>query len=157
LTNPIINLAKETGTALCLIEDSPLVFDQNGQVIGTEKADNHMEMVWSIISDAFKYSNEDCSNISPKKSLSDFFGEKVRETGLSEEDQTLILHMAEMWGAFIGDPLEKQSLKYFWLEECLDGGKFNCVLSTFMATRVQRSPRNQIVACCFDNVDIFWH
>ena len=123
LTNPILNLAKETGTVLCLIEDNTCVFDQNGQALSTQKATDLFDLVWVIISDAFKYSNEDFSNISPKASLKDFFTKKIREKGLSREDQALILQMAEMWGAFIGDPWDKQSLKYFWLEECLDGGK----------------------------------
>jgi hypothetical protein len=100
------------------------VFDQCGQSIDMEKATEFFELVWTIISDAFKYSNENCSNISPKTSLKDFFTQKVNEKGLSEEDQTLILQLAEMWGAFIGDPWDQQSLKYFWLEECLDGGEF---------------------------------
>jgi hypothetical protein len=118
-----LDLAKQTDTALCLIEDNTCVFDQNGQAIGMEKAAEHFDLVWAIISDAFKYSNEDFANISPKASLKDFFIEKIGEKGLSKEDQALILQMAEMWGAFIGDPWDKQSLKYFWLEECLDGGK----------------------------------
>jgi hypothetical protein len=54
--------------------------------------------------------------------LKDFFLEKVPEKGINEDDQKLILQMGEVWGAFIGDPWDKQSLKYFWLEECLDGG-----------------------------------
>jgi len=28
-----------------------------------------------------------------------------------------------MWGDFVGEPIEKQSMKYFWLEECIEGGK----------------------------------
>ncbi|KAH8585525.1 amine oxidase [Bisporella sp. PMI_857] len=123
LTNPIVHLAKKTDTALCLIEDSMNVFDQCGQAIDSEKADSFFELVWSIISEAFKYSNKECSRISPKTSLKDFFTEKISERDFNNEDRTLILQMAEMWGAFIGDPWDKQSLKYFWLEECLDGAE----------------------------------
>lgn len=118
-----MNLAKQTETALSAAEDSACVFDQNGEVISNEKATELLDLVWEIIRDAFKYSNQDCANISPERSLKDFFMDQVREKGLSEEDQMLVLQMAEMWGAFIGDPLERQSLKYFWLEECLDGGE----------------------------------
>jgi hypothetical protein len=78
--------------------------------------------MWSIISDAFKFSNENCSKISPKTSLKDFFMQKLSESELSGDDRTLILQIAEMWGGFIGDQWDKQSLRYFWLEECLDGG-----------------------------------
>jgi hypothetical protein len=123
LNNPILNLAKQTETALFTVEDHACIFDQNGEVISHDKATELLDLVWEIIREAFKYSNEDCSNIPPEKSLKDFFIEKVVEKGLAEEDQILVLQMAEMWGAFIGDPLERQSLKYFWLEECLDGGQ----------------------------------
>lgn len=122
LTNPIVGLAQASGTKLCLIEDNTYVFDQNGQAISAEKANNFFDLVWDIISEAFRYSNENSSSISPDRSLKDFFLEKVPEKGIDEEDQKLILQMGEVWGAFIGDPWDKQSLKYFWLEECLDGG-----------------------------------
>ncbi|KAK5150390.1 hypothetical protein LTR16_012680, partial [Cryomyces antarcticus] len=29
--------------------------------------------------------------------------------------------MAEMWGAFVGTSIQRQSLKFFWLEECIEG------------------------------------
>ena len=41
---------------------------------------------------------------------------------LTAQEKQQVLWMAEMWGAFVGDPIQKQSLKYFWLEECIDGG-----------------------------------
>lgn len=34
--------------------------------------------------------------------------------------------MAEMWGSFIGSPITSQSLKFFWLEECIDGENLFC-------------------------------
>lgn len=123
LNNPILNLAKQAGTTLSTVEDHPCVFDQNGEVISHDKATELLDLVWEIITEAFKYSNEESSNISLERSLKDFFIDQIGKKGLSQQDQTLVLQMAEMWGAFIGDPLERQSLKYFWLEECLDGGE----------------------------------
>lgn len=99
------------------------MYDPQGLPISREKVTDGFEKVWSIISDAFKYSNEDSANIAPSVSLKDFFRGKVAEQTLCSDDQDLILLLAEMWGAFIGDPWERQSLKWFWLEECLDGGK----------------------------------
>ena len=48
----------------------------------------------------------------------------MKERGLEGEERKLVMQIGEMWGAFIGDPWERQSLKYFWLEECLDGGEW---------------------------------
>ena len=78
--------------------------------------------MWAIISDAFKHSNESCSTLSSSTSLKDYFVERISPNDLSEGDKKLVYQMAEIWGSFIGDPLDRQSLKYFWLEECLDGG-----------------------------------
>lgn len=108
---------------LRLIDDTTCVFDPQGLPISKEKTTSGFEKVWSIISDAFKYSNEDSASIAPSLSLKDFFREKLAEQTLCSDDQDLILLLAEMWGSFIGDPWERQSLKWFWLEECLDGGK----------------------------------
>jgi hypothetical protein len=79
------------------------------------------DIFWGMVADAFKYSN-DSTSIPPDRSLKDFFVAELEDKDLSADEKKLVLKTAEMWGAFIGDPLEKQSLKYFWLEECIDGG-----------------------------------
>ena len=35
----------------------------------------------------------------------------------------LVLSMSQMWGAYVGDRVELQSLKYFYLEDCIEGGR----------------------------------
>lgn len=125
LDNPILSLAKKTGTVLSAVEDSMCVFDQNGKALSHDKTTQISDLMWDIITEAFKYSNGNSANISPERSLKDFFSDQVITKGLTEEDQNLVLQMAEMWGGFIGDPLERQSLKNFWLEECLDGGEYH--------------------------------
>ena len=86
------------------------------------RSDELSGLMWGIISDAFKHSNE-ASTISPNRSLKDFFTEEVSKKDMSDEDKKVLLQMAEIWGGFIGDHVANQSLKYFWLEECIDGGK----------------------------------
>lgn len=92
-----------------------------------EQGEKHAEIMWSIVQDAFQYSNKHCSEIDPKVSLLDFFQEKIVEkvpesAGNFEETRKTVLQMSHMWGAFVGSPVTSQSLKYFWLEECIDGG-----------------------------------
>ncbi|KAI9678030.1 MAG: hypothetical protein M1817_005974 [Caeruleum heppii] len=50
-----------------------------------------------------------------------------------------LLWMAEMWGAFVGDPVQRQSLKYFWLEECIEGE--NLFVATTYRTILQHVAR----------------
>jgi hypothetical protein len=50
--------------------------------------------------------------------------EKIPE---SEDDfqkkREMVLKMSELWGTFVGSPVGQQSLKFFWLEECIEGGE----------------------------------
>jgi len=99
------------------------VFEPNGTIMPKDLAASGLETVWAFIEDAFKYSNEECLSISPDLSLKDFFHEKLTEETLSPDQQARVLLLAEMWGSFIGDSWERQSLRWFWLEECLEGGE----------------------------------
>lgn len=73
-----------------------------------------------------KFSNEESASIPAEKSLYNYFEEQVATMFPAKNDdakkqQQTILQMAEMWGAFVGSPIQTQSLKFFWLEECIDG------------------------------------
>ena len=97
-------------------------FEPNGIMMPKDLADSGLETVWDLIEKAFKYSNEECLGINPSLSLKDFFHTKLAEGTFSKEQKARILLLAEMWGSFIGDSWERQSLRWFWLEECLEGG-----------------------------------
>lgn len=128
--NPILDLAKETGTATHLWGEKVNIFDENGDLLpdGRELGDT----MWSIIVQAFKHSGKNTSHIESKESLYDFFVEKLQEIVPSGEEaerkRKVVLQLAEFWGAFVGSPVTKQSLKFFWLEECIDGGMWNLCL-----------------------------
>lgn len=87
------------------------------------------ELVWGVIEQAMKYSEDESASIPPNESLYDFFKKKVPELipqemegdKSVEKKRQIVLDMSDMWGAFVGSPIEKQSLKFFWLEECIDG------------------------------------
>jgi hypothetical protein len=89
-------------------------------------AANNTEIVWTIIERAMKYSNEESATIPAERSLYNFFQDQVEEmfeggTPEAQAKRQTILQMAEMWGAFVGSPIQTQSLRFFWLEECIDG------------------------------------
>jgi hypothetical protein len=57
--------------------------------------------------------------------LYDYFVDKAKELFPdSEEDQNLLCQMSEMWGAYIGEPVQRQSLRFVWMEEVCGGGEF---------------------------------
>ena len=77
---------------------------------------------WGIFADAFKYSKE-TKSIPPDRSLKDFFVGQVEQKDLTVAQRKIVLQMSEMLGAFVGSAHDRQSLKFFWLEECIDGGE----------------------------------
>ncbi|KAH7132347.1 hypothetical protein B0J11DRAFT_224632 [Dendryphion nanum] len=128
-TNPILDLAKETNTVVMNWDGRQAMFDQTGKDIEEKETAEIIEVVWSIIEQAMKYSNDHSAEISAERSLYDFFQEQVQKAypSLIENDKEAqskrerILQHAEMWGAFVGSPIQTQSLKFFWMEECIDG------------------------------------
>ena len=96
-----------------------------------------------------KHSDAETATIDSKKSLYNYFEEAVQKlfTGDSLEQaqkkRMTILQMSEMWGAFVGSPIQKQSLKFFWMEECIDGenlfvaGTYKKVLEKIAAPAVK--------------------
>ena len=80
------------------------------------------DLTWGIIGNAFTYSNDHKASIPSEKSLMDFFKSEVQAKDLDDQTAKLVLQMAQIWGDFVGEPIEKQSLKFFWLEECIEGG-----------------------------------
>jgi len=103
------------------------VFDEDGKLLKDGEKLN--EALWGVIIQAFKHSADNTASIDPKESLYDFFVEKVQEMFPTKEEareRETMLQMTEMWGAFVGSPVQTQSLKFFWLEECIDGENLFC-------------------------------
>jgi len=126
--NPIMDLVKETKTIVGEWESDSYVFDENGKLLTLEEGEKYSTLVWNIIEDAFEYSNKHGPEIDAERSLLDFFQEQVpKRIPDTEEDyerqRHILLQVAELWGNFVGSPLSRQSLKFFWLEECIEGGK----------------------------------
>jgi hypothetical protein len=85
--------------------------------------------MWNIVVEAFKHSAENSPIIHSEESLHDFFAQKAKEIYPAHNQMAkrrIVMQMSELWGAFVGSPVTTQSLKFFWLEECLDGGTFPC-------------------------------
>jgi len=89
----------------------------------SDAADKQTQAVWSILDDAFEDSRKHSATIPPQKSLMDYFRERVEERKLPAETARNMLDHARMWGAMIGTEIERQSYKFFWLEEVIDGGQ----------------------------------
>ncbi|KAI9854724.1 MAG: hypothetical protein M1824_006606 [Vezdaea acicularis] len=139
--NPIADIAIETKSMSKEPQDShdgQSVFDSEGRLIEKSLGNRYSEKMWSVIEEAFAYSTKNGASIDSRTSLYDFFVEKAaeldsKEGALKSEapnghmldqpslNQLTLLQVAELWGAYVGDDVRRQSLKYFWLEEVIDG------------------------------------
>ena len=121
--NPMLQLAEDTNSRLSSVSEDAYVYDSDGGLMNNQEVLDGFAVVWDILADAFKFSNENCTNLTSSLSLKSFFVEKLSASPLDQRARSVVLELAEMWGGFIGDAFEKQSLKWLWLEECIDGGK----------------------------------
>lgn len=117
----IMDIAEATKTVAQDPEGGNVAFSPDGHLIPEEVATKVADFVWMTIGEAFEYSNQHGSSIPPERSLFDFFREKVQQTQFSTAEKELCLDACKLWGAYVGDPIEKQSFKFFCLEECIDG------------------------------------
>ena len=121
-----MELAKRTATPLHLWEQSTILVDSKGQLVSRDTANKTLERVWDTLAKAVDYSATNTEALDPSKSLYDFFTAEydsmVRDGVIPECEAALLLGMAHMWGAYVGDRVERQSLKFLFLEDCIEGG-----------------------------------
>lgn len=130
-----MDIAEATKTVFHEPEGINMVASRDGHFLSEEIATKVSEFVWTTIGEAFEYSNTHGESIPPEKSLFDFFLEKVQQTGFSEEEKKMCLDACKLWGAYVGDKIDRQSLKFFSLEECIDGSEC-CLLPSQRQWRI---------------------
>lgn len=104
-----------------------MLFDSTGNILPDEKTERLSTLLWKIIEEAFNYSAEAHKDhehsIPADESLYDFIEKRCKEELKDEKEQDILLQMSEMWGAYVGEPVWKQSLRFAWMEECCGGGQ----------------------------------
>ncbi|KAL8915050.1 MAG: hypothetical protein Q9171_000490 [Xanthocarpia ochracea] len=121
--NPILDLGEELGDALMDVpEITPSVYDQAGNLLSTKEGRECSDLMWAVIEEAFTYSDQDASSIPQNQSLLDFFKLKLNEKNIPDVIAGRVLELCQSWGDYIGGDIDRQSLKYLWLEETIDGG-----------------------------------
>jgi len=127
-SNPLLKIANTAQVPFHSWNEKINLYDSKGDLIDGEKAANLSDLRWSIIDEAFHHSMENEKSIGANESLYDFISKKAEEKVPDVEDRKLLLGMAQMWGDYVGDSVDRQSLKYVWMEECCGGGEFEIFL-----------------------------
>lgn len=121
-------IAEATKTNLQDFEGGQIAFSKDGKLLDRESTTRLSEFLWTTVDDAFQYSNKHKDTIPPDRSLFDFFLEKIEVAGFSPAEKEACIESCRLWGAYVGDPIERQSLKFFCLEECVDECKLSPIL-----------------------------
>jgi hypothetical protein len=100
--------------------------DGQGNLVPSDEANKALLQVWDILEKANAYSTGHSKEIASSKSLYNFFqdccNQAILDGEMNDREVELVLKMSEMWGAYVGDRVERQSLKFFFLEDCVASG-----------------------------------
>ena len=117
-----MHFAKATGSPTFLFEDVHSIYLADGAHLQGHEARDLQKRVWDIFDAAAEYSRANSSSIPEHMSLFDWVVKSLNESTLSSEEKDRILQVSRAWGAYVGDSVETQSLKNFWLEGGMEGG-----------------------------------
>lgn len=130
--NPIVELAKETETPLHRWKESTLLVDGDGNLLSPAEANKALKQVWEVLEKAIEHSTNRSEEIPSSASLYSFFEgwcDQALQCGdMTEREVKLVLGLSQMWGAYVGERVERQSLKFFYLEDCINGD--DCFIPT---------------------------
>lgn len=124
--NPLVALAEDTKSPTVACGDVYSICDERGQWLDRELARRHYEEVWDILELAMEKSKSETKFLLDTGKMMDFYRKEIHKRSTKAQDPdtyaSLMLQIVEMWGAFMGDDCERQSLKNLWLEAGLEGG-----------------------------------
>jgi monoamine oxidase len=132
--NPFVTLAGKVRatTMACGAVDS--ICDSNGDWLSRDMARHLYKEVWEILEMAIEKSQKESTSLSDSEKMMDFVHHEVkrRRSKATQPEpelyENLMLQITEMWGAFMGDECERQSLKNLWLDAGLEGGTFDLAI-----------------------------
>jgi len=99
-----------------------------GDILPQSFSDSLQEKFWSQVTCAQEFSKRYWKWIDPSTSFYDYCLVRARDlfdtkTEEGKEHYKMFMSLAESWGSFIGSDCRRQSLKFFFMEECLEGGE----------------------------------
>lgn len=121
--NPIIDISKLSKAITHEWGSRQTIFSTAGTPHDDKTIDKITNCLWNIIDEAFEHSRINKYNIPANESLLDFILKKLETANLDQHEKDACLEMSKLWGAYVGDSIQSQSLRFLFLEECLEGSK----------------------------------
>ncbi|QSS50816.1 flavin-containing amine oxidase [Histoplasma capsulatum var. duboisii H88] len=128
--NPILDLSNGSKTITHAWGGLQNVIDTSGEPLDEGLVGRISDFIWTTVEDAFEYSRLNKDRIPPGKSLFDFIKEQLGKSEFSEVEKEKCIELSKIWGSYIGSPIDRQSLRFFFLEESLEGNNL-FVASTY--------------------------
>lgn len=120
--NPIMTIAEKTKTTILEPEERSVIFDIEGRQKSEKDSGTISEEFWATILKAFKYSDKHSATTDEQTSLFRWLKDQWSDKFKGDPGHVhTLLEESRMFGQFVGSPVTTQSLKFFWLEEGLDG------------------------------------
>ena len=120
--NPIMTIAEKTKTIILEPEERSAIFDIEGRQKSEKDSGTISEEFWATILKAFKYSDKHSATTNEQTSLFGWLKDQWSDKFKGDPGHVhTLLEESRMFGQFVGSPITTQSLKFFWLEEGLDG------------------------------------
>ncbi|KAI5309007.1 hypothetical protein KEM55_004312 [Ascosphaera atra] len=134
--NPINDLCKVTSTVTHGFEGPHLVMGQDGTPVPTATASVAADFVWTLIEKTIDWSLQNQSKIPAHLDVFEYMKAKIEESDLSKEEKGHCIESSKVWGSYIGSPIDRQSLKFFFMEGGVEGGKDNNLPLDFHSTDI---------------------
>ncbi|KAH8699253.1 putative flavin-containing amine oxidase [Talaromyces proteolyticus] len=119
--NPVDQISRISDTTTCEWDGRETVFDSSGKLLDEATTIKIAEWMWTTVDKGFDYSTKSKDIIPPDMSLFDFCCQQLEKTNFTPEEKLACQEFAKFWGAYVGEPVERQSMKFFCLEECIEG------------------------------------
>lgn len=119
--NPIVDISKRTNTLTQSWDGPQTIIDSSGEELDAETTGKLSDFMWTTVDKALAYSQNHAATIPSDLSLFDYFREELEKTTFTKREREACLELSKLWGSYIGSPVDRQSLKFFFLEECLEG------------------------------------
>ena len=133
--NLFVALAEKTGTTTVACSAVDAICNSNGAWLSRDVACHYYEEVWDILEIAMEKSRKESALLPDSLKMMDFFRQEIKRRRSKAKQpgayESLMMQVVEMWGAFMGDDCENQSLKNLWLDGGLEGGRLILLIIYF--------------------------
>lgn len=123
--NPIDQISRISNTTTCEWDGRETIYDTNGKLLDEATTMKLAEWMWTTVDEGFVFSTKNKDSIPAGMSLFDYCCKQLEKTNFTEEEKAACKEFSKFWGAYVGEPVERQSMKFFCLEECIEGSKLS--------------------------------